>query len=329
MFALLSGGACFLLVFLMFPVFNMRDFKINQYSYLIPKPIKEPLQNISKKPRSKICQEYHSGMGIGNMMFAFASSLGIAKSKGMDLIVKKSKLTNIFKMKVKTSDNMSECRGSKTVKPKKECAFDKNLTILFSNHSDIILKRYLQSYYYFDKYKEEIREQFVFKDDIRLKAKAIFSKILEQFNITHRKHVTLIGVHNRRGDMVNDKSLIKHGFSVATKEYLAKAVEWYQSHFYNPCFIVISNSIAWTKENMPRNISVKYLPEGNPPAVDMATVTLCDHFISTVGSYSWWSGWLTGGNVTYYKQPAKEGSKLRNCFSKDYSDYFYPNWIGF
>jgi hypothetical protein len=33
-------------------------------------------------------------MGIGNMMFAFASSLGIAKSKGMDLIVKKSKLTN-------------------------------------------------------------------------------------------------------------------------------------------------------------------------------------------------------------------------------------------
>jgi hypothetical protein len=78
-----------------------------------------------------------------------------------DLIVKKSKLTNIFKMKVKTSDNMSECRGSKTVKPKKECAFDKNLTKLFSNHSDIILKRYLQSYYYFDKYKEEIREQFV------------------------------------------------------------------------------------------------------------------------------------------------------------------------
>jgi hypothetical protein len=40
--------------------------------------------------------------------------------------------------------------------------------------------------------------------------------------------VTLIGVHNRRGDMVNDKSLIKHGFSVATKEYLAKAVEWYE-----------------------------------------------------------------------------------------------------
>jgi galactoside 2-L-fucosyltransferase 1/2 len=60
----------------------------------------------------------------------------------------------------------------------------------------------------------------------------------------------------------------------------------------------------------------------------MATVTLCDHFIATVGTFSWWAAWLTGGNVTYYKWPAREGTRFRKSFSKDYKDHYYPHWIG-
>jgi hypothetical protein len=36
---------------------------------------------------------------------------------------------------------------------------------------------------------------------------------------------------------------------------------------------------------MPKNINVIYL-EGNSSWEDMATVTLCDHFIATVGTFS-------------------------------------------
>jgi hypothetical protein len=42
----------------------------------------------------------------------------------------------------------------------------------------------------------------------------------------------------------------------------------------------------------------------------------------------WWTGWLTNGEVTYFKWPAKPNSTLRKQYSHDYSDYFYPNWVG-
>jgi hypothetical protein len=48
------------------------------------------------------------------------------------------------------------------------------------------------------------------------------------------RHVRLIGVHVRRGDYVNHPA----GYKVATKQYLEKAVLWYQSRYKNIYFIV-------------------------------------------------------------------------------------------
>jgi hypothetical protein len=38
--------------------------------------------------------------------------------------------------------------------------------------------------------------------------------------------------------------------------------------------------------------------------------------ISTVGTFIWWSAWITGGNVTYYKWPTKEGTRYANMLAK-------------
>ncbi|CAC5370341.1 unnamed protein product [Mytilus coruscus] len=90
---------------------------------------------------------------------------------------------------------------------------------------------------------------------------------------------------------------------------------------------VASDGIDWTKNNMPNHITVAYL-EGHSPEVDMATVSMCDHFIATVGTLSWWCGWLTGDNVLYYKWPCEEGSLVRAMYSSNYTDFYYPHWIG-
>jgi galactoside 2-L-fucosyltransferase 1/2 len=60
----------------------------------------------------------------------------------------------------------------------------------------------------------------------------------------------------------------------------------------------------------------------------MAILALCDHFISTVGTLGWWIAWLAGGNVTYYKWPARENSIFREAFDAEYTNFFYPNWVG-
>ena len=61
--------------------------------------------------------------------------------------------------------------------------------------------------------------------------------------------------------------------------------------------------------------------------VDMAILSLCDHFISTVGTLRWWIVWLAGGNVTYYKWPAREKSIFREAFDPEYK-YFFLSKLG-
>jgi galactoside 2-L-fucosyltransferase 1/2 len=268
----------------------------------------------------------YQGGGLGNNMFQYASMYAIAKSKGMRFVVPADfDLLNIFQLNATDIDHSGYLCDPKRVytRPEKQCcALDKNL-IDFDNTSVIRLIWNLASYYYFDKFSSDIRKQYTFVQHTQVKSQSLLNNIYNKHQITCREKVPLIGVHVRRGDYVNHPQ----GYDVATKEYLHRAVSWFQSRYSNIHFIAASNGMQWTKLNLPKNISVSYL-EGNTPAVDMAVLSSCDHMISTVGTFSWWSAWLTGGNVTYYKWPTKEGTPIRQHFSKDYTDFFYPHWVG-
>ena len=58
----------------------------------------------------------------------------------------------------------------------------------------------------------------------------------------------------------------------------------------------------------------------------MATLSKCQHLIMSVGTFGWWAGFLTGGDVIYYTPPFREGAPLGRGFSED--DYYPPRWIG-
>ena len=312
-------GVCCLVLAVYFYLVPVIDFLADTPIVIDPRPLEyDKIQHI-------VCLVYTGR--LGNNMFQFASSYGIARSKGMRLVVPDAfELLKVFKLNVDViKENDHVCRPDNVItrSERKACSFDQRL-INFPSTADIRIALYLQSYRYFDKYCDELRKQFIFKENIINKAKFIFKQALQKLNITSRNNTTFIGVHVRRGDFVNNPA----GYTVATKEYLQKAVNWYQFKYGKLLYyIVATDGIEWTKENMPNNLSVFYL-EGNAPAVDMATLSLCDHFISTEGSFSWWSAWLTGGNVTYYKWPAKKGSPLRSAYSKNYSDFYYPHWKG-
>ena len=313
------------------------------------------VQNIINRPPPKspdkiqhfICPAFVGR--VGNQLFLFASSYGIARSKGMKVIINYNcQLFKVFNLKVDIRQDTSICNSPKVkiLKEAHSAVFDKRLTE-FPNTSEVRLTLYLQSYLYFDKYSNELRKQFTFKEKIRTKAISVLDYYLKKYNVsrqirgqnlngnqkesyfvnynvTFKTKATLIGVHVRRGDW---EKYPETGYNLATKEYLQKAIGWYQTRYEHLFFVVASNGMAWSKKNMPKNINVIYL-EGNSPWEDMATVTLCDHFIATVGTFSWWAAWLTGGNVTYYKWPAREGTRFRKSFSKDYKDHYYPHWIG-
>ncbi|XP_076115257.1 galactoside alpha-(1,2)-fucosyltransferase 2-like isoform X2 [Mytilus galloprovincialis] len=283
---------------------------------------------------------------IGNKLFIYASSYGIARSKGMEVVINTNcELLKYFTLYADVRKDTSICdsQNIKTLKEEHSAVYDKRI-LDFNNTQNVRLLQYLQSYLYFDQYKEELRDQFTFSDKMIKKATLILDNKLKGYNIyrnstyhknhkykymkvyneTSHKKITLIGVHIRRGDWTKYPDA---GYNVPTKEYLRKAVEWYQSRMENLVFVVASNGMKWAKDNMPKNITTVFL-EGNSAWLDLATVTLCEHFISSSGTFSWWAAWLTGGNVTFFKWPAKEGTRFRTAYSKDYKDYYYSHWIG-
>ncbi|XP_069122769.1 galactoside alpha-(1,2)-fucosyltransferase 2-like isoform X2 [Argopecten irradians] len=262
---------------------------------------------------------------LGNQMFQFAAMYGLAAKKGMSVAIDETnQLTKVFKLGVKRKKNYRNI--CKTYVPRRArfgCGYDKRMAT-FPANNNYRVGAYLQSWMYFYNASKSLRKQFVFKDDITESKNKVIHSVLRKHNFTSRSNVTLIGVHIRRGDLVDHK----FGYQVASESYINKSVHYFlDKQLKNVIFLICSNGMAWTKENMPKGIRSEYI-EGNSPAVDMAILGSCDHMISSVGTFSWWSAWLTGGEVTFYQWPAKDGSRLRNAFSKDYKDFFYPGWVG-
>ena len=61
--------------------------------------------------------------------------------------------------------------------------------------------------------------------------------------------------------------------------------------------------------------------------VDLAILTLCKHTIITSGTFGWWAGWLSEGEVVYWKGFPKPGSKNEKEILFR-GVYYPPHWIG-
>ncbi|XP_060071682.1 galactoside alpha-(1,2)-fucosyltransferase 2-like [Ylistrum balloti] len=289
-------------------------------------PTENPPTNISplRFANYSLCTNFIGG--LGNQMFMFAAIFGLAARKGMSVTVGKTDyLTKVFKLDINLKDNNKAlCKTYVGRGERLNCGYDEKMAS-FPPNNNYRLGTYLQSWKYFYNASSALRKQFVFQDDIVESKNKVIDSILKRHNFTSRSNVTFIGIHVRRGDFVNHR----FGYMVASEDYLTKAIDYFRSkEFKNPVFLTCSNDMKWTQAHIPKGVRLEYI-KGNSAAVDLAILGSCDHMISTVGTFSWWAAWLTGGEVTFYQWPAKEGSGLRKQFSKDYRDYFHPGWIGF
>lgn len=257
--------------------------------------------------------------GLGNNIFQFASAFGISRSLGRQMFISRtSRITKVFKINVTFMNNDKYCKRLPLVKEHNDLFAtydDKMLTLNISG--DVRVGLYLQSWKYFTNSQTDLKKQLLFHNHITQRAKILLKSIL---NYKTNDRITVIGIHVRRGDMVNNKL----GFQVATLDYIKTAIAVYRNTFQNLAFVVTSNDISWCKKNLAADSTFVFFH--NRPEVDMAVLSLCDHIIMTVGTYGWWAAWLSGGNVTYYKAPARKGTWWDNKLS--IVDHFPPHWIG-
>ncbi|GAV01148.1 hypothetical protein RvY_11903 [Ramazzottius varieornatus] len=297
--------------------------------------------------------------GLGNFMFITASSWGLAQNNQRTMSffetywAEKYFLNlgiphvnvSVWSGKDNTTIIGDDIRTNFTMYENYALAFETEMTEIngeFGN-THVALGGYLQSWKYFHQYRDEIRSLFTFHRSIhRLACLKLRTHLNEHYNkalnlsvnvgIPHRNLAspTLIGIHVRRGDIL-DPLQLKHGHQPASEEYLLRAPLKLQSRYKDALFLVVSNDMEYCQklyQGLDNYIFMTPLNDWEPDAVDMAILTLMDHLILTVGTYGWWAAYLSDAkDVFYFKDWPRVDSDMRNASNAE--DYFLPSWKPF
>lgn len=142
------------------------------------------------------------------------------------------------------------------------------------------------------------------------------------------QHITFVGVHVRMGDIYLNSEFRDSGFRVAPVFYIKAAMDYYKNKYENVQFILCTDNLKWTRENLGTMSRDVHLSTNLDSATDLALLSRCNHSIMTQGTFGWWGSFLAGGEVIYYHPPYDQTTGV---FNKTYrrENVFPPNWICF
>jgi galactoside 2-L-fucosyltransferase 1/2 len=241
---------------------------------------------------------------LGNHMFQFASSLGIAKTLNATLCGPSSQyLSEAFNMPY-----ISPCPTSEVFEKVVERGYaihDKRFFVAKSKN--FIPRSYLQSWKYFWDIRQLIHEIFTFRENI--------IKLGENFKKKNAINENCVGIHIRLGDHS------KHGYlKLPSILQFKKAMELVQVGNPKLTFIVASDDANWVK-NQPifRSGNIKVSTES--AAVDMYLLSSCTKVIVSRGTFGWWAGFLAR-KFYFYDEHDMEHRNNKNKVKK--TDYYPP-----
>ena len=287
---------------------------------------------------------------LGNQMFIYATLQGLALGSNHTPIVRCTLLAKHFSLIA------SNCIPSKNELLAK-FPDNKNCTVkLREKHSGMyetavvdgvknsrgknvhIAAGYYQSWKYFRNVTHIIRKHFQYDSNVMTIAKMHFQSLIDRYkqitNVTASGDVTTIGIHVRRGDFLSSRA-INRGKSVGTVDYFHAAMRYFRKQHTNCVFLVASNDVKWCREHLAAhdvimiadstvNVTSSSIHVSDVQR-DMSILRLVEHNIISTGSFSWWIGWFTRGQVVYYKDFPANGSSLSRDLNKD--DYYPQQWI--
>ena len=266
--------------------------------------------------------------GLANHMFQYAFGYSMMKSRKLQFIIEKNNiLTHYFNVKPNTWEDhgfiSGTCECFKRYSDSLDCGYDNSFENIHSG--DMYFEGFFQSWKYFIKYEDEIREIFRFQENVVDDADRQLRAILLRQNVNIKDGTMIVGVHIRNGDY-SKPYFARFGYNIPPASYLQKAFQYFKNLFKKTLFIVCTNDLKWTNKVLSDEKDY-YIVKGNPAAVDMALLSMTNHTIMTVGTFGWMIGWLTRGTTVHYKSPYVEGTRFAAEFHSNNSDHFYPGWI--
>jgi galactoside 2-L-fucosyltransferase 1/2 len=300
----------FIIIVISHYIFNFHP----KATHILFLPIDEVLSNDSK---SCVVILRDSTGRLGNHLFMFATALGLSIHHSCQLYIDSviiDELRQSFEINLPNLISKSELNRSTPVqKIYNHCSFFPQLF-----HPDtsqfIELIGYWQVHKYFINHRDEITRQLRFNRTILNHANSFLDK-----NINRRTSIS-VGIHIRRGDFLKVRP-------VSSDKYIYNAMAYFVAKYHSVRFIITSDDKPYCRKLLSKREAVLLTPDSFSTTDDLATLTLCDHIIITVGTFGWWGAFLLHnrtGEVITDSKPDHTPLDV-NCERAVY----FPFWFSF
>jgi len=261
---------------------------------------------------------------LGNQLFQFASTYGIAKKLGYDV---KFPIENIIEPSIE--DFKDGIRREITFDVPKYFEIPQDLLCsikeintrfevqepqfhffeeMFSIPNEANLNGYFQTEKYFKHCEKELRNILMFNVSILdIATNCVIPKT----------DLELVSIHMRVGDYIG----LQEFHPILTSEYYSKALETFIDKDYH--FIVFSDNIEYAKSMLGDQDNLTY-SINNSTEVDMCAMSLCHHNIIANSSFSWWAAWL---NNKEFKKVVAPRNWFGPAYSHSTKDLYPESWI--
>jgi hypothetical protein len=169
---------------------------------------------------------------------------------------------------------------------------------------NVSLRGYFQSWQYFEDIRTELLEELSFKKPIKDKAASIYKK----YNDKHT-----ICIHIRLGDTLAQPWMHK-----LSPEYIQACFAAFPEGDYN--ILVFSDNLEYCKNWFPEGDNV-YFADGLNEAETLCLMSMCDHFLMSGSTFSWWGAYLGQKPHSVVLFPNYFDGSDRNL-----DEFYHPTW---
>ena len=191
----------------------------------------------------------------------------------------------------------------------KEKGFEFDNELFNCKDSNFDIWGFFQSEKYFIEIRNQILEDFQFKNNVSAKTKKIF----EQLNDP-------VSLHVRRGDYVTQPD-----WNPLSLRYYEKALSCFDE---NKQVVIFSDDVSWCKnQNIFKKTNIIFADKftKSKDILDLALMTLCNYHIIANSSFSWWGAWLSSQEKVLAPSDWFKGSKEYSKYNT--KDLLPKEWI--
>lgn len=219
---------------------------------------------------------------LGNQMFQFAATKGIAANRGYDMCipdhdeVHHDGIGNFLKIELDNPFTIHCQRGMIGGSVVQENGFHFNEDLFETCPDNVSLFGFFQTEKYFKHIEDTIRQDFKFNSKIQGECEPIVDEVFDQ---------SPIALHIRRGD-----------FLINSGNHHNLSLEWYEKALskFDPDreVILFTDDPFWASSQELFKPDRFLLSEGNSSYHDLYLMTQCSDFIIANSTFSWWGAWL-------------------------------------